>query len=139
MRFFPHQESILETPNTGEEIIAASDEKQLLSGARKPQRGIRDLVRAMLHKKRDSGSASVVDVMISRFTLFPMTTVRRLAGHACSQIAILRSVCLRHIQTSFVAQSSQIPSIVSSGDASEWMNLGLVAAFHTVTVLLAQG
>ena len=57
MRFFPHQESILETPNTGEEIIAASDEKQLLSGARKPQRGIRDLVRAMLHKKRDRGSA----------------------------------------------------------------------------------
>lgn len=57
MRFFPHQESRLETPNTGEEIIAAADEKQLLSGTRKPQRGIRDLVRAMLHKKRDRGSA----------------------------------------------------------------------------------
>jgi hypothetical protein len=40
---------------------------------------------------------------------------------------------------SFMAQSSQMPSIVSSGDASEWMNLGLVAAFHTVTVLVAQG
>ena len=57
MRFFPHQESHLESPNTGEEIIAASDEKQLLSGARKPQRGIRDLVRGMLHKKSDRSSA----------------------------------------------------------------------------------
>jgi NCS1 family nucleobase:cation symporter-1 len=58
MRYFPHQESKLETPNTGEDIIAASDEKQLLSGARKPQRGIRDLARAMLQKKRDRGGSA---------------------------------------------------------------------------------
>jgi NCS1 family nucleobase:cation symporter-1 len=51
MRFFPHQESRLEAPNTGEDIIAASDEKQLVSGARKPQRSMRDTVRAMLHKR----------------------------------------------------------------------------------------
>ncbi|KAJ4370854.1 hypothetical protein N0V86_008547 [Didymella sp. IMI 355093] len=57
MRFFPHQESRLESPNTGEDIIAASDEKQILSGTRKQQRGIRDLVRAMLHKKKDGSSA----------------------------------------------------------------------------------
>jgi NCS1 family nucleobase:cation symporter-1 len=57
MRFFPHQESRLESPNTGEDIIAASDEKQILSGARKQQRGIRDLVRAILHKKKDRSSA----------------------------------------------------------------------------------
>lgn len=57
MHFFPHQESRLESPNTGEDIIAASDEKQLLSGARKPQKGIRDYVRAMLHKKSNRSSA----------------------------------------------------------------------------------
>lgn len=51
MRFFPHEESRLEAPNTGEDIIIASDEKALLSGARKPQRSMRDLVRAMLHKR----------------------------------------------------------------------------------------
>lgn len=51
MRFFPHQESKLEAPNTGEDIIAASDEKQLLSGARKQQKSMRDLLRAMLHKR----------------------------------------------------------------------------------------
>lgn len=57
MRWFPHQESRLEHPNTGEDIIAAADEKQLLSGARKPQRGLRDFMRAMLHKKSNGSSA----------------------------------------------------------------------------------
>lgn len=57
MRFFPHQESHLESPNTGEDIIAAADEKQLLSGARKPQKSMRDLLRATLHKKSNRNSA----------------------------------------------------------------------------------
>lgn len=51
MRWFPHKESQLEAPNTGEEIIAASDEKQLLSGARKPQKGLRDLLRSAMPSK----------------------------------------------------------------------------------------
>jgi NCS1 family nucleobase:cation symporter-1 len=53
MRFFPHQESRIDAPNTGEDIIAASDEKQILSGARKPQRSMRDTVRALLHKRNN--------------------------------------------------------------------------------------
>jgi NCS1 family nucleobase:cation symporter-1 len=46
MRWFPHTESQLESPNTGEDIIAASDEKKLLSGERKHQRGLLDFVRS---------------------------------------------------------------------------------------------
>ena len=45
MKWFPHTPSILSEPNTGEDIIAASDEKQLLAGTRKPQRGLRDILR----------------------------------------------------------------------------------------------
>ncbi|KAL6702814.1 hypothetical protein ACN47E_000900 [Coniothyrium glycines] len=44
MRWVPHHESRLDHPNTGEDIIAAADEKQLQSGKRKPQRGLRDLL-----------------------------------------------------------------------------------------------
>lgn len=51
MRWFPHEESRLDHPNTGEDIIAASDEKQLLSGARKPQRGLRDLIRSRRNRQ----------------------------------------------------------------------------------------
>lgn len=51
MRWFPHLESQLEHPNTGEDIIAAADEKQLQSGARKPQKGLLDLVRSVRHNK----------------------------------------------------------------------------------------
>ena len=56
MRWFPHQESRLEYAITGEDIIAASDEKQLASGARKPQKGLRDLMRSMLNKKNSRSS-----------------------------------------------------------------------------------
>ncbi|KAH4127776.1 hypothetical protein HBI17_007570 [Parastagonospora nodorum] len=45
MKWFPHTPSMLSEPNTGEDIIAASDEKQLLAGTRKQQRGLRDLLR----------------------------------------------------------------------------------------------
>jgi NCS1 family nucleobase:cation symporter-1 len=40
MNFFPHTPSQLDHPNTGEEIIAAEDEKKLLSGERKVQRSL---------------------------------------------------------------------------------------------------
>ena len=56
MHWFPHQKSRLDYPITGEDIIAASDEKQLQSGARKPQKELRDLVRSMLHKKSSQSS-----------------------------------------------------------------------------------
>ncbi|KZM27118.1 uncharacterized protein EKO05_0008988 [Ascochyta rabiei] len=51
MRWFPHTASHLDYPNTGEDIIAAADEKHLLSGERKPQKGIRDLIRSVRHRQ----------------------------------------------------------------------------------------
>jgi NCS1 family nucleobase:cation symporter-1 len=46
MKFFPHTESQLDRPNTGEDIIAASDEKMLLSGERKSQRSLLQFIRS---------------------------------------------------------------------------------------------
>jgi hypothetical protein len=45
MRWFPHTESMLDHPNTGEDIIAENDEKKIASGERKIQRGFWDIVR----------------------------------------------------------------------------------------------
>jgi NCS1 family nucleobase:cation symporter-1 len=52
MRFFPHTPSQLDSPNTGEDIIAASDEKKLLSGERKLQRSLMSYIRSP--KRRQS-------------------------------------------------------------------------------------
>jgi NCS1 family nucleobase:cation symporter-1 len=46
MKWFPHTPSMLSEPNTGEDIIAASDEKQLAAGTRKHQKSIRDYLRS---------------------------------------------------------------------------------------------
>jgi NCS1 family nucleobase:cation symporter-1 len=46
MKFFPHTESMLSEPNTGEEIIAASDEKQIAAGTRKVQRTMWEYIRS---------------------------------------------------------------------------------------------
>jgi NCS1 family nucleobase:cation symporter-1 len=46
MKFFPHTESMLSEPNTGEDIIAASDEKQIAAGTRKVQRSMWEYIRA---------------------------------------------------------------------------------------------
>lgn len=45
MRFFPHNESRLDYPITGEDIVAANDEKQIAAGHRKHQRSMLDFVR----------------------------------------------------------------------------------------------
>jgi NCS1 family nucleobase:cation symporter-1 len=45
MRWFPHTESMLVHPNTGEDIIAENDEKKIASGERKLQRGLWDVLR----------------------------------------------------------------------------------------------
>ncbi|KAL5114950.1 hypothetical protein ACEQ8H_007197 [Pleosporales sp. CAS-2024a] len=45
MKWFPHSPSMLSEPNTGEDIIAASDQKQLLAGTRKPQKSLMDYLR----------------------------------------------------------------------------------------------
>jgi NCS1 family nucleobase:cation symporter-1 len=45
MKFFPHRPSQLDYAITGEDIIAASDEKAIASGERKVQRSIWDLMR----------------------------------------------------------------------------------------------
>jgi NCS1 family nucleobase:cation symporter-1 len=51
MRWFPHTPSQLEHPNTGEDVIAAFDEKQIQAGHRKPQKGLRDLLRSARHRQ----------------------------------------------------------------------------------------
>jgi NCS1 family nucleobase:cation symporter-1 len=45
MKFFPHPDSTLSEPNTGEDIIAASDEKQIAAGTRKVQRTMWEYLR----------------------------------------------------------------------------------------------
>jgi NCS1 family nucleobase:cation symporter-1 len=45
MKWFPHRPSQLDYAITGEDIIAASDEKAIASGERKVQRSIWDLMR----------------------------------------------------------------------------------------------
>jgi len=52
MKFVPAHESMLTAPNTGEEIIAASDEKQIAAGTRKVQRSMWDYLRPS--KRRQS-------------------------------------------------------------------------------------
>lgn len=56
MRFFQHEESRLDHANTGEDIIAALDERQLASDARKPQKTMREWARSMLHKRKNRSS-----------------------------------------------------------------------------------
>jgi NCS1 family nucleobase:cation symporter-1 len=51
MNFFPHTPSQLDHPNTGEEIIAAEDEKKLLSGERKVQRSLMSYIRSPRRRK----------------------------------------------------------------------------------------
>jgi len=45
MKYFPHRPSQMDHPITGEDIVAASDEKLIASGERKIQRSFWDLIR----------------------------------------------------------------------------------------------
>ena len=47
MRWCPHAASHLDHPVSGEEIVAAADEKMILAGERKPHKGMLGLVRSL--------------------------------------------------------------------------------------------